>query len=267
MEKNTEKYRKKIPGPGRIKRSGGEPLYRILAIDTSGRTLSVALAESGEKFRLKKEIRIDAGLRHSEILKETCEKILEKCSWEKEDLTHLAVTTGPGSFTGLRVSISFLRALSQGLMIPLTGVPVFEVIAKGLQNFAQYRLCVLIDSIGGEVFAGFFKPGGTRPETPYGKFDLAGLFKKTGARSKTVFAGEGFLKHEKEIRQALGRLVISAPPDKHYPRAKYAAEIAAERIKTLKPDDQSWRKVVPYYLREPVAVERLNYGKKKSRIQ
>ena len=85
---------------------------KILAVETSGKTLSVAVAESdAQGCGVRAEVFFDVGLRHSEMLQPACDFVLRQCSWRLEDLTLLAVSTGPGSFTGLRVGIAFMRAL------------------------------------------------------------------------------------------------------------------------------------------------------------
>lgn len=236
-----------------------------LAIETSGRKFSIALGESSASgFVLKGELFLDVGLRHSEILKDACVWLLEKCVWTKEDLTFLSVSTGPGSFTGLRVGISFARAMAQGLNIPLIGVPTFEVIAAGLSHSSSSlsRGCVLIDSIGDEVFAGFFEPGEIRPSEPYAILKVPELLKKVRRNAKTIFAGEGFLHYESEIRKHLGRRIVDVSYDQHFPQARYLAERAFLKIKRSRPSKNSWRKVAPFYLRLPMAVERLKQVKK-----
>lgn len=234
-----------------------EPSEKILAIETSGKILSVAIAESSlnSKCCVKGELFFDVGLRHSEILKEACSFLMEKSLWKKEDLNFIAVSTGPGSFTGLRVGIAFARALAQTLHIPLIGVPSFEIMAQGVSH-EKNSLCVMIDSIGEEVFAGFFNPGRTKPKGSYKIFHIDHLCKKLKTYSKIICAGNGFGKYKNKIEKYAGIRFISAPSDENIFQARRLAELAQDRIKSGKIPGNSWKKVFPFYLRNPIAVER-----------
>lgn len=233
---------------------------KILAIETSGKTMSIALAEvSRDVFTLRGDLFFDVGLRHSEILKDCCMFLMQKCLWQKEDLTALTVCTGPGSFTGLRVGISFARAMAQVLEIPLIGVPAFELIAHSIQpEIAKSKtLGVLIDSIGNEVFAGFFKsPNLSHPIQPYRVYWIDELCKDLKKRSQITLVGQGFLRYENQIRSYLGTRIVTVDKALQVPQAKTLAEIAAKKISSSMFSKNSWEKVVPFYLRPPIAVER-----------
>jgi tRNA threonylcarbamoyladenosine biosynthesis protein TsaB len=234
---------------------------KILAVETSGRLFSLALAASDGAPAVKGEIAFDAGTRHSEMLREACEFLLRGCGWKKEDLTALAVSTGPGSFTGLRVGIAFARALAQALGLPLVGVTAFEVIAKGLPAGPAPR-AVLIDSIGQDLFVGFFAPGKTRPQKAYRVEPLAALAAELARGPRRTLAGPGALRYGKELRRALGKKFDASAPEACLPRAKDLAALALERLGRSRPAADSRQTVVPFYLRAPVAVERLDYRRK-----
>lgn len=248
-------------------------MEKILAIETSGRTFGLALAEypcssaavegSIPETGIRAEFFLDAGLRHSEILMDTCRDLLEKCGWRNEDLTAIAVSTGPGSFTGLRVGISFCRALAQALDIPLIGIPAFEILAKEIQMTSSSRsplLCILIDSIGNEVYTGLFSSGKTQPLEKYSVCSVPQLCARIEGlhhRGKLVFAGDGFRRYAKEIRKRLGDRVEAVSYDQNVPHARYCAQMALKKLKKTKFPKKSWEKIVPFYLRPPMAVERL----------
>lgn len=232
---------------------------KILAIETSGKILSLALAEGqrgGQNFKLKAELYFDMGLRHSEILKDCVAFLMDHCRWKKEELTLLAVSTGPGSFTGLRVGIAFARALAQFLKIPLIGVPTFEAIAMKIRKTNPAPLCILIESIGDEFFAGFFKTGKVVPAEPYRVYRLPQLFKKIGQNSKIILADDGFLRHQKEFEKKLGKQ-RSVTREQNAPSAGALVELALIQAAKSKSGKNSWQKVVPFYLRPPMAIERI----------
>jgi tRNA threonylcarbamoyl adenosine modification protein YeaZ len=256
---------------------------KILAVETSGKTMSIALAECSKDFcTIRSEMYFDIGLRHSEILKESCAFLMEKSMWKKEDLTALAVCTGPGSFTGLRVGIAFTRAMAQVLQIPLIGITAFEVIAHSValsvENpprmrraspsllFSKERntflkknkiIGVLIDSIGNEVFTGFFNSSNlNHPIEPYKVYRVPELCKELKRYSEVVLAGQGFLRHEKEFRSQLGMRITAVENNLQVPRAEVLVQIAAGKIKNSVFSKNIWKQVVPFYLRLPIAVER-----------
>ena len=217
-------------------------IHKILSLETSGKTLSLALLESsGTGPRTLGEIFLDAGYRHSGVLSEACQFLVRAAGLAKEDLTCLAVSTGPGSFTGLRVGIAYARTLSQFLKIPLIGVPVFEILNRQAAKDPDSRgkwTCVAIESIGKEVYFGVFKPGSQRPAGPYQVLSAQAL--------------------EKKLAKLRAKKVLS--PSSHPPQAKVLGEIALERAGRA--SAKNWHKVVPFYLRAPIAVERAGKQRK-----
>ena len=97
---------------------------KLLAVDTALGGCSVALLE-GEKVLVHIFEAMDRG--HAERLAPMVEEAMRGV--EFSSLTHLAVTTGPGTFTGQRVGLAFMRGLRLALQIPLTGVTTLEAIA------------------------------------------------------------------------------------------------------------------------------------------
>ncbi len=77
---------------------------------------------------------IDTNRDFAAKITEICDNMLKEAGWEKEDLTHLVVCTGPGSLTGLRVADGFLRTLAMILNIPLIGIDLFKWSAQTLSD-------------------------------------------------------------------------------------------------------------------------------------
>lgn len=237
---------------------------KILAIETSSRIFSIALAENLGKIFLKGTLFLNIGLRHSEILKEACDSLLSQCNWKKEDLTAVAVCTGPGSFTGLRVGVSFARAICQGLNLPLIGIPAFEVMHAGVNAVFQGLKkngvhCILIDSVKNELFGGFFEFGKKQALEPYRIYSLLELFKKLRAFSKIWISGDGFLHYQKNFETKLGKRLLTAGEEFHFPHARHLAVLALEKLKVSNRKQFVWEKVVPFYLRPSMAEERIHH--------
>ncbi len=120
----------------------------ILAIDSATSVLRVGLSlPSGEVDSVENKDRF----RHAEFIFVLIDKVLKKNNVEKSQLTGIVVSTGPGSFTGLRVGLASAKALAISLKLPLVGVSTFSSIAERL--FKQFgKTAVLIPSRRDEYY-------------------------------------------------------------------------------------------------------------------
>tara|TARA_R110000868_G_scaffold69764_3_gene205106 strand:- start:22100 stop:22735 length:636 start_codon:yes stop_codon:yes gene_type:complete len=100
----------------------------ILAFDTSAAHCAAALL-SGD--RVLAEAREDMARGQAERLVPLLEQVLREGGHDWPDLSALAVGTGPGNFTGIRIAVSLARGLSLGLSIPAIGVTGFEALSQG----------------------------------------------------------------------------------------------------------------------------------------
>lgn len=98
----------------------------ILGIDTATMVSSVAVADSN---RLLAELTVETRLTHSETLLPHVEQVLSMAGIKRSQLEAVAVSLGPGSFTGLRIGLATAKAIAYGLDIPLIGIPTMEVLA------------------------------------------------------------------------------------------------------------------------------------------
>ena len=103
----------------------------ILNIETSGEACLVGLGTVGKGIISCSE-KLTSN-KHAEILAYETEEILRMASIEAEELNALAVSIGPGSFTGLRIGLSFAKGLAFALHIPIMGISTFEIVA-GLKS-------------------------------------------------------------------------------------------------------------------------------------
>ncbi|HEY1877059.1 MAG TPA: tRNA (adenosine(37)-N6)-threonylcarbamoyltransferase complex dimerization subunit type 1 TsaB, partial [Rhizomicrobium sp.] len=98
----------------------------LLAVDTALGACSVALL-AGDQVRAHVLERMERG--HAERLAPMVDEAMKAAKADFAHITHLAVTTGPGTFTGQRVGLAFMRGLRLGLQIPLVGVTTLEAMA------------------------------------------------------------------------------------------------------------------------------------------
>ncbi len=104
----------------------------ILAIETSQSTCSVCVYFSDDKFY---ESNLNLKNSHAEKLFEMIDAIFKSCGIKPNELSSIAVSSGPGSFTGLRIGMSAAKGIAYGSSLPIIPVPTFEALALELSYF------------------------------------------------------------------------------------------------------------------------------------
>src|SRR5262245_35741211 len=94
--------------------------------------------------------------RHAEALFSSLKTLLSRVRWPVQSLTGVAVSIGPGSFTGIRIGLAVARALGQSLKIPVVGVSSLKCMAADVQIKEGWR-SPRIDALRGQVFAGLYQ--------------------------------------------------------------------------------------------------------------
>jgi tRNA threonylcarbamoyladenosine biosynthesis protein TsaB len=126
----------------------------LLAFDTAGPNCAVAVARAGSGgpyILTRAEDHISRG--HAERLPPMVEAALATAKADYADLDRIAVTTGPGSFTGVRVGIAFARGLALALDIPAIGIGSLDALAFPLARSGEGTVAALLDAKRGEVYA------------------------------------------------------------------------------------------------------------------
>jgi tRNA threonylcarbamoyladenosine biosynthesis protein TsaB len=126
---------------------------RVLAVETSTLSGGAALLD-GE--RVVGEYTLDVRVTHSERLMAAIDQLLSDTGWTARDLEGLAVTVGPGSFTGLRVGLSTVKGLALALAIPIAAVPTLDAMAAMLP-YAALPVCPVLDARKREVYASLYR--------------------------------------------------------------------------------------------------------------
>ena len=215
----------------------------ILAMDTTGPSLSVAIAREG---KIVYECFQSTGRTHSERLLPMIDAALQAEGMEAAQLDALAVTVGPGSFTGVRIGAETAKALCHALEKPCVPVNALEAIARGAGAFPGV-VCPLQDARAGQVYCAAYR-GGERI-LPDGAMKLGEFLAALPEEAECLFIGDGAEANREKIAQAMGRRAAFAQASEMNLRAANAALLASERIETA----VSWRELLPYYLRKPQA--------------
>lgn len=126
---------------------------KILAIDSSGQTASVAVWEDGLTLA---EFSIHAKKTHSQTLLPMLEDVREKIELDMETIDAIAVTSGPGSFTGLRIGSATAKGFGFALNKPIVPVPTLEGLAYNLYGTDRI-VCPLMDARRSQTYTGLYK--------------------------------------------------------------------------------------------------------------
>ena len=215
---------------------------RILAIETSGSSFSVALADKG---KLVSEFFWRTGLRHSELLVPAIIKILKKARWKINSIKKVAVSTGPGSFTGIRVGLSSAKTISQALKVPLVGIDTLDILAAQSKKNG-IAVIPMIDALRDEAFIKDKKGDIIIRNSE----EFVNELKDIG--SKIYLAGSAAEKNRSKIKHILGNRAVTAPAKLNFPRAGVLA-LLADKIK-----GQKYYQVEPLYIRRSWAEEKTN---------
>ncbi|CAK7023770.1 MAG: hypothetical protein DELT_03320 [Desulfovibrio sp.] len=121
---------------------------KLLGIDTTGNTLSAAVSEDG---RLLSEIYLDAGKKHSRTLMLAVDGALRAAGYRPDDMDALAVASGPGSFTGIRIGTAACAAMAHGAGKPVVAVNTLDALIENA-GAEKRTVCAVMDARRGEVY-------------------------------------------------------------------------------------------------------------------
>ena len=124
-----------------------------LGIDTTATAASAALVKNGE---ILSEFNIRIGLQHSRTLMPMIESVFSCCGIPFSQVERIAVTVGPGSFTGVRIGVSAVKGLAFPGNIPCVGLSTLEVLARNLPE-TKGLICPVMDARCNQVYNALFQ--------------------------------------------------------------------------------------------------------------
>lgn len=125
---------------------------RLLAIDTVSSSLGLALMQDG---RTVYKLSMLQKSRHAEALMPAVNTALQALEWRPEDLQAIAVTVGPGSFTGVRIGVCSAKGLAYALGIPVLQVNALDALAENATGWADYAFAAM-DARNHQVYAALY---------------------------------------------------------------------------------------------------------------
>jgi tRNA threonylcarbamoyladenosine biosynthesis protein TsaB len=209
---------------------------RVLAVETSTRAGGVALVDGD---RLVAEYVLDVSITHSERLLAAIDGVVADARWTPRDLEGLAVSIGPGSFTGLRIGVSTVKGLAWALGLPIAAVPTLDAMAAAVP-WTALPVCTVLEARRDEVYAAFYRRDGEglRRESDYLALTPAALAAMLGAPTLVIGDAAGAIDSPHARR---------LPAPQRLPSPACVAVLGRERLRLG--DTVGAAELVPFYLR------------------
>ena len=215
---------------------------KILAIDTSSSVCSTALLEDNQ---IIDENNLDNGRTHSENLMPLIKELLERNNIELKDINLIAVTVGPGSFTGIRIGIASIKAMAEVWNIPVASVTSLETLARNDES--NKNKIVLIDAKNNQVYSGVFDAEYNLLEE-YMADDINEVIKIINKYENSIVIGDAGILHRE--------LLINSIKGLEFSNSNKQSAVSTGRIgykKFLNNDLKNADTVLPTYLRKSQA--------------
>ncbi len=198
-----------------------------LAIDTSSRTGSAALL-SDKRVMAEFSYRTDA--HHAATILLSIQRVLDFCELKVKDIDLIALTTGPGSFTGLRVGLSTVKGLALPFRTPVAGISTLEALAYNATP-SRVDICPLLDAKKNEVYTALFKTGANGLPEPK---EFERVTEPLGFISRlsedVLFLGDGVQKYADIIEESCPVKAYFAPEHLQFIRASAIGFLGIEKF-------------------------------------
>ena len=226
----------------------------ILSIETGTDICSVALANDGELMALRES---DEGRDHAKKVALFVDELLRETGVQPSDIDAIAVGKGPGSYTGLRIGVSFAKGMCYALSIPLIAIGSLDALTEVARedfeagildveeaDWAQAKLCPMVDARRMEVYAQVFDVEGTAQSDVVAEVVTEESFKEWRAEGKFVIFGNGAKKCAEVLPDAIIESVV--------PSARGIVRLAEEAFNAGKFEDLAYFE--PFYLKDFIVI-------------
>lgn len=215
----------------------------ILCIETSGTNCSVAISYEG-KCIASKEINTGS-FSHAEKLHVFIQSLLEEVAISSNNFKAIAVSTGPGSYTGLRIGVSSAKGLCYAWNLPLIAIPTLEILAHSIQT--DNKLIIpMLDARRMEVYASIFDAKYNEISPVKAQILEPNSFIEYLSSNEVIFLGDGSDKFSK----------ICPHPNAIFIKDKFPSAITMCNLAWLRYQNQSFEDIAyyePFYLKNFVA--------------
>lgn len=228
-----------------------EPL--ILHIETATNVCSVALSEGGRMLAIRES---SEDRSHGTLLTLFIEEVLKEAGIKTEQLSAVAVSKGPGSYTGLRIGVSATKGIAYAQNIPVTGIITLRSMtltameSKAVQKLHQAHpgllFCPMIDARRMEVFSAVYDSRLQEKEPVAAIIVEENSFDRILENNHVVFFGNGADKIEDTIRHENAHIIKGIEPS-----AKQMIPLALEAFEKKQFEDTAYFE--PFYLKDFIA--------------
>ena len=226
---------------------------RTLLIETATQVCSVAIAEDGHIKARRESNEPNA---HSSHLAPFVAEMLDELGITTKDLDAVGVSSGPGSYTGLRIGVSSAKGFCYALGIPLVAVPTLQGMAElYYRRHPEYygMVCPMIDARRMECYTAFFNRDGMLRNV---QADIItdGLYDEYLDRGEVMFIDDGVAK----CRETLGGHHNARFEEEFHPSAEGMAGVVEKKIECGETEDVAYFE--PFYLKDFVAKKSVVHG-------
>ncbi|MFB9845401.1 tRNA (adenosine(37)-N6)-threonylcarbamoyltransferase complex dimerization subunit type 1 TsaB [Mucilaginibacter ginsenosidivorans] len=223
----------------------------ILQVETATTVCSVALSENGKILACREA---DQRNIHAEKITVFVNEVLQAAGKNFDNIDAIAISSGPGSYTGLRIGVSAAKGLSFALDKPLIAVETLETMAWGLIGQSTFDpgtlLCPMIDARRMEVYTAVFDPDGNKILPTSAEIIDENSFKNLLSDHKIIFFGDGAEKCREVLSIHSNAEILSDFANS----AKYLTKRATEKYLAKEFEDVAYFE--PYYLKDFIAGKR-----------
>lgn len=221
----------------------------ILAIDTAGPYLSVALAKNDKVIAQYKS---KSQRSHSDELAPSVGKLLKKTKIKPKDIDLYALSIGPGSFTGLRIGVAFIKGMNLFFNKPVVAVPTLDAMASMVD---VEIVCPIVDAKRQNVYTAIYQGSGCRGQgtgyrriIKYSVIPIAEILEKLKKEKSVMFTGDGVDVYKDVVAKALGKKAIFTDKKKWYTAADNIAKIGFRMYNDKKGIVRNLAQLMPMYL-------------------
>jgi len=220
-------------------------LEYILCIETSTTNCSVSLSKKGETLVLKEDY--NNNYSHAERLHLFIEEVINEAKITTKDLSAIAISKGPGSYTGLRIGVSAAKGLCFALEIPLISVSTLEVLADQIK-INEGIIITMLDARRMEVYSAVFDKHNNQIRETKAQVLDENSFKSYLNEGKVYFVGNGVQKSKEVITHENAFFI-----ENKLPSSENMSKIAYDKYKKSDIEDVAYFE--PFYLKDFIALK------------
>jgi len=216
---------------------------KILGIDTATPFLALGVVEED---KVLSELRFNAGQTHAQILIPSIDKVLKEASLKLKELDGIAISIGPGSFTGLRIGLATAKGLCFASGKPLISVPTLDGLVYS-QRSSPYPLVPILDAKKNEVYSAIYnsKDGEIKRVSDYWVTSIEKLVAKIP--EEVIFLGLGLEVFKENLSKLCGEKAYFLEGEGNLPRGTAIAFLGLEKFRRSEFGDLD--ELEPLYLR------------------